>query len=332
MLNYRIISFFENLKSSKNNGSGTMEQSEHLAAIHSTLKLWGDSYTHFETERDFVKKIREMSVKRESGIIVLDGLKGSLFEEIERCKGRVESLVITSDDLDYGNATPEALSHVNHYLSLTSGHLATTSLIAAIKKVVSKEIFGAEKYLTYGTPIHVFSLSRSDDRAWFIENLLDYVSGLSGVIPSGATEFARMAGDVLDEFLMNSIWDANPARVSVDRSIPVFLKPDEVVRVEWGVDGNLLAVSVTDPFGTFRRDNLHKYTDEVLGLRKQRQVKINRHGPGAGIGLHMVMRRVSGLVINVAPGVATEFVALFDVTKSSRFLSKGPKTFHFFHV
>ena len=133
---------------------------------------------------------------------------------------------------------------VNYFLSVSQGKLATTALISAVRKTVSGNLFGVDKYLTYGTPVHFFALNRSEERAWIVDSLMNYIAGLEGVIPSGCKDFARMAAEVLDELLMNVIWDANPARNELDRTLPVFLKPSQAVRVEWGVDGSLLALCV----------------------------------------------------------------------------------------
>jgi|GEM_PF-3462373 len=309
-------------------------QNAKLLAVHSTLRLWGESYVRCASEADFRKRLEEAAARREECLIVMEGVREGLLSFVESFSDRVQMrvLLVTADDAKHTAKDVEATLGVNHFLSLAQGHLATTSLISSVKKWTTRDVFGVEKYLTYGTPIHFFTLGRSNERTWLVETLTDFVAGLDGVIPSGARDYGRMAGEVLDELLMNAIWDANPARAGMSRDQAVILKPSETVRVEWGVDGNLLAVSVTDPFGTIDRDSLKEYRHEVLNVPRKGTLKINTVGPGAGIGLHMVIRRVSGLVINMNPGVSTEFVALFDITRSPRYLSKGPKVFHFFSL
>jgi hypothetical protein len=304
-----------------------------LAILHATLKLWGEAYVRCADASELLARMDAASARQEEALVVVEGVNGDLLAYARGLATRPRVIVVTTDAMRHGPEDLEATRDVHHFLSLNQqGHLAKTALISAVKKWTTRDVFGVEKYLGYGTPIHSFTVSRSDERAWFVDTLTDFVSGLDGVIPSGAPDFARMAGEVLDELLMNAIWDANPARARRGRDQPVFLKPTELVRLEWGVDGNILAVSVTDPFGSLDEPSLQEYRHEVLDVPRVGAVKVNTEGPGAGIGLHMVIRRVSGLVINMNPGVATEFVALLDVTSSPRYLAKGPKTFHFFSV
>lgn len=321
---HRILCYFEKFEPTEPE-SGR----EGVFGVHSTLKLWGENYILCTSLDALRKKLFDLGTKRLGCLVILDHITLEIATLIDSSKARCEVLLVTDDQLT-SQESAKAGRVVSHYLNVSQGHLATTALISAVKKSMSRDLFGVEKYLTYGTPVHFFALSRSEERAWFVETLTDFVAGLEGIIPSGAREFGRKAGEVLDECLMNAIWDANPSRSLRDRSVPVFLKPNEAVRVEWGMDGSLLALSVTDPFGTLKKEDMAKFQEEVVGSRTKKQITINRTGPGAGIGLHMVLRRVSGLVINLNPGVATEFIALFDITRSPRFLSKGPKTFHFF--
>ncbi|MCA2960212.1 MAG: hypothetical protein IOD12_08165 [Silvanigrellales bacterium] len=303
-----------------------------MLPIHSTLKLWGEAYVRLADEAALQVRLETCAAKREECLVVMEGVRRGALEHISTLSVKPRVIVVTSETMKHDPEDLVATREVHHFLSVAQGHLATTALISAVKKWTTRDIFGIEKYLTYGTPVNFFAVNRSNERSWFVDTLLEFVSGLEGIIPNGAADFARMAGEVLDELLMNAIWDANPARAGSERDKPVLLKPSETVRVEWGVDGNLLAVSVTDPFGSFKRDDLQTYRHEVLNVPREASVRVNTQGPGAGIGLHMVIRRVSGLVINMNAGVSTECIALFDVTRSPRWLNNGPKTFHFFSV
>lgn len=303
-----------------------------MLPVHSTLKLWGESYVRLPDEASLRTRLEECSARREECLVILEGVPKRVLAHISTLALKPRVIVVLTDSMKHEQDDLEATKDVHHFLSVSQGHLATTSLISAVKKWTTRDIFGVEKYLTYGTPVQFFEVNRSNERSWFVDSLIDFVAGLEGIIPNGAADFSRMAGEVLDELLMNAIWDANPARAHAERDKPVGLKPSETVRLEWGVDGNLLAVSVTDPFGSLERSDLVAYRHEVLNVPRTQTVRVNTEGPGAGIGLHMVIRRVSGLVVNMNAGVSTECIALFDITRSPRWLNQGPKTFHFFSV
>ncbi len=323
----RIVTFLETLEQKET--LHTQRRAD-IDVIASTLRLWEtcDHCTSYESLESTLKGLKDT---KDQVILVVERLDQKILVMLkENRSAHFEVLLLLNEHSSSEILGYDLLDSVNHYVSIAQGRLATTSLITAIRKISSKEIYGIDKYLAYGTPLHFLILSRSEDRPWFVERFIDYVSGLEGVIPSGAHEFSRMTGEVLDELLMNAIWDANPARCAADRNTPVILDSSEGVKVEWGVDGNILAVAVRDPFGTFKKELLVRYQEDVFGIRKANQIAVNKIGSGAGIGLHMVLRRASGVVINSTPTFATEVIALFDLAKNSRHATKGPKTLHFF--
>jgi hypothetical protein len=326
MTTERIVTFLETLEQ---DGPQTQRRAD-LEVVVSTLRLW-ESCIACHSQEMLETTLRDLKDCPEQVILVLERLSEGLLEIIKNNRPkRFEVLLLIDEQSTPTILGPDLHNAVNHYVSISQGRMATTSLITAIRKISTKEIYGVDKYLTYGTPLHFFVLTRSEDRPWFVERFMDYVSGLEGIIPSGAHEFSRMTGEVLDELLMNAIWDANPRRNSSDRNTPVLLDASEGVKVEWGVDGNILAVGVRDPFGTFEKKTLINYQEDVFGIRKPNQITVNQTGVGAGIGLHMIIRRTSGIVVNSTPDFATEVIALFDLTQTSRLISKGPKTLHFF--
>lgn len=326
MSSENIITFLETLVSNSSNA----QRKADLEMVSNTLKLW-ESNQECTSKAQLSQTLEDSIAKNESTILVIDHLDHELLNILKTAlPHKVEVVLLTCSEFPPAVMGAELMESVNHFVSVSQGRLATTSLITAIKKISSKEIYGAGMYLAYGTPLHYFVLSRSEDRSWFVDRFMRYVNGLEGIIPYGTQEFARITGEVLDELLMNAIWDANPRINSISRETPIVLEETEGVHIEWGVDGNTLAVGVRDPFGTLKKDTFFKYQDEVLGLKKNAQVVINATGAGAGIGFHMILRRASGLVINSTEGFATEVIALFDLARSTRSSQKAPKTLHYF--
>jgi hypothetical protein len=322
----RIVTFLETLE----RDTPHTQRRADLEVVASTLRLW-ESCTVCTSQEMLEETIQSFQNPNDNVILVLEHLSEKILNLLKHYNSKqLEVLLLIDEESEPNILGSDLLNVVNHYVSISQGRLATTSLITAIRKISTREIYGIDKYLAYGTPLHFFVLTRSEDRPWFVERFMDYVSGLEGIIPSGAHEFSRMAAEVLDELLMNAIWDANPRRSTANRNTPVELESSEGVKVEWGVDGNILAVAVRDPFGTFNKNILLNYQEDIFGIRKPNQIAVNKSGAGAGIGLHMIIRRASGIVVNSTAGFATEVVALFDLTKTSRHISKGPKTLHYF--
>jgi hypothetical protein len=328
MEQHRIITYFESLEAE------TLPQSqrEELEAIRTTLKLWESLYQDCATHAELQNTLNACVAKREKAILFVESLDESTHHFIQSHPGNFETILLWHEGNLQHQETEEVLRRTQHVATVPQVASSKRELITTVKKVSSRDLFGAEKYLSYGTPLHFFVLTRSEDRAWFVDRFIDYVGGLDGIIPTGSQELARMAGEVLDELLMNAIWDANPARATVSRSEPVLLRHEEAVKVEWGVDGHILAVGVRDPFGTFEKNLIKRYHDDIFGLKKGSLLTVKSGNAGAGIGLHMVLRRVAGLVVNRAPGFATEVIALFDLSRPPHLHSKGAKGLHFFSL
>ena len=305
------------------------DEAQALQNMLHALKLWGSAYKPVYSEDELKKTLGE--AQTEPNILVMDNHSTSTLDALNDL-GNTEFICALGKFSEEYDSLQRHFPDINHFLNLAQGHLAITTLIAAVYKIVTKNIHGVDKYLTKGTPVHNFTLQHSDERHRHIQEVQDYILGLSSLIKSGSTEFARIASEVLDEFLMNAIWDASPKRKDDERRTPVELRPDEAIHIQWGLDGSVFALGVRDSYGTLSRDTLYNYSDIVLGTNSRSKVSVNNQKGGAGIGLHMILRRVSGLIVNDTPDRATEFIALFDITKSPRHISKGSKTFNYFTV
>jgi hypothetical protein len=325
---HRIITYFESLEKDDVPES----QRSDLENIQTTLKLWEDLYQNCPTHADLQKQLNQSLVRNEKVILIVENIDESTHHLLQSHTANFETLLLCHDISHQKQMGAEILGRVNHFMSTSQILSSKRELITTIKKISTRDIFGAEKYLSYGTPLHFFVLTRSEDRGWFVDRFIDYVAGLDGVIPSGSQELARMAGEVLDELLMNAIWDANPARSTISRTDPVLLKHSEAIKVEWGVDGDILAVGVRDPFGTIEKNIISRYQNDIFELKRNTQLSVKSGNAGAGIGLHMVIRRVSGLVVNLAPNFATEVIALFDLGRPPHLLAKSAKALHFFSL
>ncbi len=146
---------------------------------------------------------------------------------------------------------------------------------------------------------------------------------------AGTSSYAKSMGDILDEFLMNAIWDANPKRADTDRSIPIALNEDEKVDLLCIFDTLNFILSVSDQFGTFYGGVIEKYICHALGLKEPR-VGISQNTAGAGLGIFMVMQKIGVLIFEVEKGKITRATAIARGDQTMRDLQKKPKTILFF--
>jgi anti-sigma regulatory factor (Ser/Thr protein kinase)/CheY-like chemotaxis protein len=172
-------------------------------------------------------------------------------------------------------------------------------------KLLRGDLFGAEKYLLWGTLLHATALTEAADRARIVNELAEQLRdrGISGRVTA-------MAMLVADELLSNAVHhapiDDRGVRYRADEPRDAALVLDDRHRVDlrWGCDGRYLAIEVGDAFGSLDRDTV---------LRALAHSGAKEAGAGAGMGIALAYRSCDHLVFNLAPGKRTEVIALIDV-------------------
>lgn len=178
-------------------------------------------------------------------------------------------------------------------------------LTITAQKLIRSDLFGAEKYLLWGTKLTSITLTRASQRPQLVGDLAEEVRARGQ-----SARVASMAMLVTDELLSNAVHNApidaagTRYRAELARDAEVELDARHQVVLRWGCDGRYLAIEVTDPFGSLDRDT-------ILNALVQNDVKDS--GSGAGMGIALTYRSCDHLVFNLAPGKRTEVIALIDV-------------------
>lgn len=172
-------------------------------------------------------------------------------------------------------------------------------------KLIRNDLFGAEKYLLWGTELTEVTLARASQRPELVADLAAQVRARGQ-----SARVASMAMLVADELISNAVHNApiDAAGVHYRRELPrdqeLALDGRHQVRLRWGCDARYLAIEVTDAFGSLTRELIL----EALGKETVRE-----SGSGAGMGVALAYRSCDHLVFNLAPGTRTEIIALIDV-------------------
>ena len=178
-------------------------------------------------------------------------------------------------------------------------------LTITTQKLLRNDLFGAEKYLLWGTALRETTLTKASQRADLVAGLSEQVRALGQ-----SARVASMAMLVADELLSNAVHNAPidgagaHYRKDLARSGELELDARHAVRLRWGCDARYLAIEVTDGFGTLDRDTI---------LQSLAKNDVRESGGGAGMGIALAYRSCDHLVFNLAPGVRTEIIALIDV-------------------
>jgi hypothetical protein len=212
--------------------------------------------------------------------------------------------------------TPKAaLSDLTSYLRddrvnhVVVGDELDHGVFVTAQKLLTGDIFGIEKYLPAGTPVHYARLRDFEGRGRAIDTVLDYA------------EQARMRrqvrtaiGAVCEELLMNALYDApvdadgRPMFADVDPHDRKDTRSPRPVSIRYAVTDTVFAVAVRDRFGRLAKNTILSYIEKCISSPNQ----IDRKTYGAGLGLYLVANAAASYVVNVAYGIATEVVCTFD--------------------
>jgi hypothetical protein len=233
-------------------------------------------------------------------------------------------------------------SGVMQIIGVTSPPLMRAMLGSALEFMVGRGHRGllARVANSRGIDSQAFTLRTSSDRAQaqafaasFVRGVYDSCSFLSPQ-PSGTPDalwpwpgssFVNKAiSDILDELMMNAIWDAKPEFRHLSRTETCVLEEGRHVNVECLSDGVTIAVAVEDCEGTFPWSALAGPFSYVLGLKPE--LKVNEGPGGAGLGLFMILQRTSFLSVEVSKGRFTRVTAFFRIDDSVREMQSRPKS------
>ena len=172
-------------------------------------------------------------------------------------------------------------------------------------KLMRGDLFGAEKYLLWGTELHEVVITRASQRAHIVAELAEAVR-----LRGQSARVASMTMLVADELISNAVHNAPVDaagvhyRSEVARDQELELDARHQVRLRWGCDARYVAIEVTDSFGSLDRDTI---------LRSLAQQDVRESGGGAGMGVALSYRSCDHLVFNLAAGKRTQIIALVDV-------------------
>jgi CheY-like chemotaxis protein len=178
-------------------------------------------------------------------------------------------------------------------------------LTITAQKLIRDDLFGAEKYLLWGTELHATILTRASQRAQLVGELAEQLRARGQ-----SARVASIAMLVADELISNAVHNApvddrgEHYRADLARDAELELDDRHQVTLRWGCDGRYVAIEVSDPFGSLERDRV---------LRALAGSDVKDQGGGAGMGIALTYRSSDHLVFNLAPGKRTEVIALIDV-------------------
>ena len=201
-------------------------------------------------------------------------------------------------------------------------------LVVTSFKLLSGDIFGLEKYLSWGAAVSESEVCSYQDKRTAIEGVARAAEAV-GARRQLVSKIERAA----DELLMNALYDAPAAvgqgqpdlqQVIRDATVPLD-RTGASALLRHASDGRYFAVSVLDRHGALDKRAI---VDSVLRARAERGEP--RQQGGAGLGLYFVLTSVTRFIVNLEPGHRTEVVCLFDLRERGRDSEAWARSLHIF--
>lgn len=219
-------------------------------------------------------------------------------------------------------------SYLRNFIAKNEDPFEPEELIVTTEKLLRNDIFGLEKYLRWGVDPMSIRLTESLRKNEYVGQVTDYASTL------GCNHrTVELINSIADELVTNAIFNApvdefgNPKYRHHKRSEELVLSEEEAATLEFACDGDYIAISTCDPFGSLKQSTVINYLNRCL---VKGPTQISKDSGGAGLGLYKVFQSVSKFVINIDPGKQTEVMALIDLRLSMKEFRLATKSFHCF--
>lgn len=287
----------------------------------------GGTGVSIDTASDDQKAI-ELSTTKEFDAIVCDESTHHLLSEFKTTSAQ-QLVLMTPKDVSSNISLLRNLEFVDNVFARDHENRAQTArvILTALSKVLSRDVFGLEKYLTWGVDVQQKAIKSSRDRETLRDEMVAYLKTI-GV----RTTISDRCNSVVEELLMNAIYDAPVDSQGrslfnhLSRKNEIVLDTHQQSSLRYACDGIFVAISVSDPFGALTKKTIIDYLDSCYSGNAG---TLNEGKGGAGRGLHMIIENADVTIFNVKKGVRTEVICLFAVELGN---SEPRPSLHYFFV
>lgn len=193
-------------------------------------------------------------------------------------------------------------------------------LLATVQKLLRNDVFGLEKYMAWGAEVRSYRLEDARDRDAAVSELA------KDVVAVGLPErVGSLVSVVADELLANALYAApvdeagRRFRHGESRDQARALSGRDIVTLRWATDARYLALEIRDRYGSF----------EPVRVLPRLARGNDATQAEEGMGLPLAYACCNQFVVNVAPSVMTEVIALLDVRYKPTELGRAA-SFHSF--
>ena len=267
-----------------------------------------------------------------AALIVIDGdCRRSSDPEVIEVVGEGGKIIILGDSLEDDEVV--ALIRdlpMNHLISEVQNPDESELLVTSVK-LLSRDIFGVQKYLAWGTNISESTIRTYDEKRLALLEVANHAKAVGA-----RRQVIAKIESVADELLMNALYDAPAVRKGVSRKNRIH-KPennrpcDEAALLRYACDGRYFAISVQDNYGELHKETILDHLSRARAERGRPREPEAGNG-GAGLGLYFILSSVTRFIANVEPGHRTEVICLFDMRQRGRDADNCARSLHIFSL
>lgn len=224
----------------------------------------------------------------------------SLLKEVERTYPSIQRIVLTAFNADEYMDLIQTQGVGNVLIKTVPFDSAELCLL--VQQLSTQDIFGLDKHLSQGTPIHSAQIRRSQE----IEDLSIMLSTIYG-----ESNNSSKLRTVLVELLTNAVFYGARNEKGDDKSQwrkDFVLEESEAITVYHGQDADKIGFGIVDRGGRLNKDTILYWLN--------RQITPTQSGLPAGLfdshgrGLFIVRKSVDRLQVHVEPGKRCECIIL----------------------
>ena len=302
-------------------------------AVCRVLRAAGADIVLSEAVADIASWVRRTAVDLVIVDLDVPAPEATLLEELAELGPQAPAVVLLSNQL-----LPQSLSHL-----LTSsrcrnviakvaqeGTFDVGELLLTVRKILDRDILGAEKYVRWGSMLHTVTISDSTQKHETLEQLSSFLEELDC-----ERRLLLQLETVAEEFIMNALYNAPVAAdgsrpfASLPRTEPAVVPADHAARLEFCSDGRLVAIACRDRYGSLTPERISESFGRAIRAGED---QVSFAAGGAGIGLYMVYMFVDQMIVNIQPGKVTEFIGVVDITVPFRMRAPRAKSVNIFVV
>lgn len=221
---------------------------------------------------------------------------------------------------------------IDHVISPSTEIETCIDLIrTTIIKVFERDFFGIEKYLKQNTMVKDIQIQKPDRR----EVINEAVQEFAKKYRIGSYK-AKLIYGISEELLMNAIFDAPSSAGKPDLRVKdkEYLATAQDLEIEdtalrYGCDGEVFAISITDPYGGFEKEIFFRYVKKIIARHNSEDL-IDTKKSGAGLGIFKILYSSHGVIVNVNPKKRTEVIALIYINQPIKNFDRMNRTIQYF--